>query len=438
MAKEQANSIMSFRSNTQTPANSEQGANAQAVSALLPNTVAAKAMAERLFSNSGHNSSILDTIAPIPNGQIQFKLLNTGLTDRVIVSFKGSIKLKNADTKDVIVKIAPEAPFNFIQNWNALFNGQTTVFSASGYETMALMNKRWKGTLLNNGALGSRSDNNVRVSRKFANITCDDKGTLNAGNGLCGYDSVTVKASQTATISFQMILFMPFVMREDIPIGLLAMQNNSITCNISISTSSVLGTSASTPFYISDTVPQTLTVDSASITGLPVQEYWETPDNAQLYAYFIANSYMYISAPNQTCQSTGQRALHYNLGNNFVLTGMLFTMRDNHGDLLDIINTIDNFELNYNNTVSVGRMPMDIRSFMQERYYEGAPTGLGQLLWDATTHEFQTNGLSDADFLDLYMANNPQVYCDVNSKVPVPINYSVATEMLVPSQVKIA
>lgn len=431
-----SNGNSAFRQNTSTPV-SAQNTQAQTPGAILPRTLAVKSLAENLFQASGYNCTILNQAAIIPNQSVSFNLTNTGLVEKVSLAIKGSINLKNTAGTTQDVSLAYDFPFNIIQNLNVLFNGQLTLVNASGYELLAMSGKRNKNVFLRDfSGYTGRTAKAARVSRDTANITVGAGLTLTAGDNICGYNKVTVAANTTGTLSFEIVLEIPFVFRHDTPLGLLALQNNSIVAQVNITAPSILGTTAQSPCYVATAVPSTLTVDSSAISATPVQYYWETPADKTLYAYFVANSYMLLSTPNLTAKTTGTQALQYQMQNNFILTALLLTARDSNGGLVDPVTSFDYPTLNYNNNTNVDRMPLQVREYLQERFYQNKPFGLGQVLWDACIHEYESNNLSDSSFLNMYTANNPQFYMDILNGVSVPLTYSALREIIVPAQVK--
>jgi len=314
--------------------------------------------------------------------------------------------------------------------------------NASAYELLALAAKRNKKVLHSVGYGAQFAQDQIRVSPKRASVwlnTTSPGGTLATGNSLTGYTSVSVNASSTCTVNFMLNIEIPFTLRTDLPIGLIALQNNSLICQVNVTAPALLGTTPVNPFYVATTIPATLSIDTApapAITGIPVQYYWETPANKNLYGYFVSNSYMNISIPSQSFKNTGSQAFQYQLQNNFILIGMLFTMRDSANALIDMATKSTNFFLNYNNTTSVDKQPQAVKEFLQEQYYEGSPTCKGQIIWDATIHEFESNGLIDTSFLDMYKATSPQFFMDIDSTVAAPGTFSAMREIIVPAQIR--
>jgi hypothetical protein len=427
---------MADNMNTSTPNRGQQN-----IAPMMPVTTQVKAMAEKFFNASGYNPSIINPIGVTPNGTTSFNLLNTGLVDKVVLSFSGSIPFKNADSSDQLINLAPEFPYNAIQNISVMYNGSVNILNASPYELLALSAKRGKNVFQEALIGGKPSQYGTTVSNKKASVTVDSatNGVLNIGNGLTGYSSLTVKGGKTCVVNWTFNITLPFTLRSDLPLGLLALQNNSIICQVNITAPALIGTTAQNPFYVPSSIPATLTLDATkptSIMATPVQYYWETPADKNLYGYFVSNSYMNISIPSQSFRGTGSQAFQYQLQNNYILTSMLFTLRDSANNLLDAPATLNNFFLNYNNTTSVDKQPQAIREFLQESHYEGTPVGLGQLLWDATIHEHESNGMISTSFLDMYKATSPQFFMDVNTSVLAPCTFSAMREIIVPAQIR--
>jgi hypothetical protein len=426
---------MAQTSNTGNPT----GGTGGGLNPAMPQTLKIKSMADAFMNESGYEVSILNPVGITPNGTINFNLLNTGLVDKLILSVSGTVPLKNAAGSAQVVQFAPEFPYNIINQINVTYNGSVSIVNASPYELLALSAKRNKHVIKHNsfGATYTQSQN--RVSPKRASVTAGAGGTLQTGNSLTGYTGVSIAANSTCTISFTLNIEIPFTLRTDLPIGLIALQNNSLICQVNVTSPALLGTTPANPFYVASAVPSTLTLDPAlttAITGQPVQYYWSTPANKNLYGYFVSNSYMNISIPSQSFKNTGNQAFQYQLQNNFLLLGMLFTIRDSGNNLIDVPSKTNNFFLNYNNTTSVDRQPQIVKEFLQDQYYEGSPTSQGQLLWDATIHEYLSNGLVDTSVLDMYRATSPQFFMDIDSTVSAPGTFSAMREIIVPAQIR--
>ncbi len=426
---------MANTANTGTP----QGGKGAGLNPMMPVTSKIKAMAEQFFNASGYQPSILNPFGVVPNGTINFNLSNTGLVDKLVLNINGSIPLKNTAGTTQVVNFAPEFPLNTISNINITYNGSVSLVNASPYELLALSAKRYKRVLQSSGFGATFNQNQLRVSPKRASIKAGAGGTLISGNSLTGYTGVTIDATSTCVISFSMNIEIPFTLRNDLPIGLIALANNSLICQVNVSAPAILGTTPANPMYVASAIPATLLLDPAlptSIIGQPVQYYWETPADKNLYGYFVSNSYMNISIPSQSFKNTGAQAFQYQLQNNFILIGMLFTLRDSGNNLIDAYSKLTNFFLNYNNTTSVDKQPQAIKEFLQEQYYQGSPVGMGQLLWDATIHEMESNGLIDTSFLDMYKATSPQFFMDIDSSVSAPGTFSAMREIIVPAQIR--
>lgn len=426
---------MAQTANTGTPA----GGKGAGLNPMMPVTSKIKAMAEQFFNQSGYQPTILNPVGIIPNGTINFNLMNTGLVDKLVLNIKGSLPIKNAKGTAQVVSLAPEFPLNTIGNINITYNGSVSIVNATPYELLALSAKRNKRVLFSDGFGASFGQDKVRVSPKRASVTAGAGGTLTAGNGLTGFSSVSVNANSTCILTYEMNIEIPFTLRSDLPIGLIALQNNSLICQVNISAPAVIGTTPLNPLYVASGDLATTTLDTAGTTSMlcqPVQYYWETPANKNLYGYFVSNSYMNISIPSQSFKNTGSQAFQYQLQNNFVLIGMLFTLRDSGNNLIDAYKKLNNFYLNYNNTTSVDKQPQSVKEFLQEMYYQGTPTALGQILWDATTHEYESNGLIDTSFLDMYKATSPQFFMDIDSSVATAGTFSAMREIIVPAQIR--
>jgi hypothetical protein len=236
-----------------------------------------------------------------------------------------------------------------------------------------------------------------------------------------------------------MYLEMPFTFRRDILLGLLPLQNNSVYANVQLTAPAILGTTAVSPLFVAGAIPATLSNSANAITVKPTYNFFAipSPNNVNLYGFFVARSYMLLSQPNNTVSNTGAEALQYSIPNNFYLVSMLSTIRDGNGDLVDVPTAMDYPYLNYNNTARVDRKSIRTKLAAQELYYGAIPCGPGQMLWDGASSGVLQNSAWSTAFLDMYLANNPQLRADIAAGTTTPISYSVCREQLVPAQVQV-
>jgi len=412
--------------------------------ALLPDTFTLVKMSEMFMERSESNCIQLNTVSLGLGQSTGFVINNVGLGESLELWIEGSIQLPNSDTSNSkTVNLTPDFPFNMVSNLLVQFNGQTVIDSLSGYELLGIMAKRYKGTLIGaKRSFGSVfSQNDARVPSAVAYVRAGNTDTtLNSseGNSLTGVTSVTVAANKTGQVNFGFYLRLPFTLRDDLLLGLIPMQNNSIYCNVSITTPSInVGASGPTsPIYGSD---GKISLGTCSIQAKPTYNFWAipVPNDPKLYAYLVSHSYMLLSQTNNPLSKTGAEALQYNLPNNYYLLGLILTIRDNNGALIDVASKVDNPYLSYNGTIRVDRRPIATRFARQTIYYEAVPSPLGQLLWDATDVSYLPNGTNTSKWLNMYLANNPQFVADIDSSVSVPGSFAVLREQLVPANVQI-
>lgn len=404
----------------------------------LPTTRQMKEMSEMFADISLPNSVRTDRGALIPGQQITLKVQNTGLGERLALEIKGSISLANTAVGAQDVSLSYEFPFNLISNLLTQFNGSTVIDSLSGYELLGVMMKRDKNVIIGGGAsAGAKfSQNILRVNGVTAWATSGTNLTVKStGNTLTGVEVVTVAGASTGVLNFGMVLEIPFTLRKDLLLGLLPMQNPNIYATIQITSPNVLGTTPASPLFVAGAVPATLTNSANAITVDPTYYFWSIPSGGdpRLYQYLCSHNYMLLSQSNLILSTNGKEALQFPVPNNFYLLSAMATLRDNTGTLVDVYSKLDNLYLSYNNTARVARMSMATRFAEQYRSYnQNSP--LGQMLFDCTDVERETNGLNMTKWLDMYKANNPLFIADVDATVASG-TYSVLREQLVPADV---
>lgn len=412
--------------------------------ALLPDTFTLIKMSEMFMERSEQNCIQLNNVNLRLGQATGFVINNVGLGESLELFISGNIKIKNNGAAAETVNLAPEFPFFLVSNLLVQFNGQTVIDSLSGYELLGVMAKRYKGCLIgvkrSFGAVFSQND--TRVPSAIAYVKAGNADTtLNTteGNSLTGVTSVTIAAGKTGQIDFGFYLRLPFTLRDDLLLGLIPMQNNSVYCNVSITCPGVnpqAANPASSPVYGGTA---NVVFDSADIQAKPTYVFWAipVPNEPKLYAYLVSHSYMLLSQVNNPLTKTGAEALQYNLPNNYYLMGLILTIRDSNGVLLDIPAKVENPYLSYNGTIRVDRRDIKTRFARQTIYYEAIASPLGQLLWDATDVSYLPNGTNTSKWLNMYLANNPQFVADIDASVTVPGSFSVLREQLVPANVQI-
>jgi len=321
------------------------------------------------------------------------------------------------------------------------FNGQTVISNLSGYELLGVMAKRHKNLLLGAGASGGTvfAQNLTRVDRTLAYVTAGANVVLATGNTLTGVTTASVAAASTGVLNFGFYLKLPFTLRKDLLLGLLPMQNNSVYCNVALTAPLVLGTTPEAPLSVAGAIPATLTNPANNINVFPQYNFWSipAPNDSRLYSFLVSHSYMLLSQANNAISQVGAEALSYNMPNNYYLLSLLLTLRNSGGVLSNIYADLENVFLNYNGTARVDRRRMAARAAGQFIQAEGIQSPPGQILWDATDVEYLPNGTNTSKWLNMYLANNPQLVADVAATFITPGRYSVLREQLVPANVQI-
>ena len=403
---------------------------------LLPDTIQVQEMADVFFENSEQNYLQLDSISLIPGRQTQFKLQNVGLGEGLELFITGSFGVQNTTAGVVTFNVSPEFPYNIISNLQLMFNGKVALINASGYELLRMMLKRNFGKLFVTtfDSLGTSAAQSMRIDRRVANMTVTG-GTPTAGDTLTGVTSFTVAAAATATVAFEMYLDISFVLRKDLPFGLVPMQHNAIYANVTINTNSLLSATFDTP--LQTPVMTGLNILNPVITGLPTYNFWGLPAQAQLYNFFVNNSYVITGYPRNPINNVGSRALAFNFPLNFWLISSMFTIR--HGvnqALANIRSNVDNPHLVYNGTIHVDRTDIRTRT-AREITNTGRVYPYGTLMFDgAQTNNLDGNSMNMSRWLNMYQANNPMYYADMIG-ITVPASFDVLLEQLIPNYVTV-
>lgn len=407
----------------------------------LPNTSQLYRISERLMANSEYNVTRLNQVNLVEAQQNAFQIRNVGLGESLELLITGTINLANAAGVVQNVVLAPEFPFNVIQRFLVEFNGQTPIDNLSGYELLGVMAKRNKGVFLGDGASAgaTHAQTFARVSRAVAWVQGDANVTVVAGNGLTGVASVNVGAAANGNLTFGCYLRLPFTQRQDLLLGLIPMQNNSVYADVQITLPTLLGTDARSPLFVAGAIPATLTYTVTGITGQPLYNFWAipNPNNVELYRYLCSHNYMLISQQNNVLSATGAEALQYNLPLNYFLVGMLLTMRDSTQALADPYTSLDLPFLDYNGTARYDRRDIQARQARYQIHAEGIPAGFGQIWYDGTDLEYQPNGTNMTRWIDMYQANNPRFVADVAAGFAINGTYSVLREQICPANVQL-
>lgn len=408
---------------------------------LLPDTLTLQRMSEAFMERSEYNCIQLNKVTLTPQQQKSFIINNVGLGESLELFVEGSISLVNTAATAQDVNISPDFPYNLLSNILVQFNGQTVITNLSGYEALGIMAKRYKGVLIGlQASAGSKKNDQLkcRVATGIAYVEAGANVTLTQGDGLTGVTKATVAANSTGVLNFGFYLQIPFTLRQDLLLGLIPMQNNSVYASVTLTVPALLGANAGSPLYVSGGVPSTLTA-TANITCQPTYNFWSIPmpNNPQLYAFLVSHSYMLLSQANNPINKTGAEALQYLLPNNYYLLSLLLTIRDSNNALVNVAQMVDNPFLSYNGTARVDRRDINTRMARQIIFYEGVPVPLGQLLWDGTDISYLTNGTNTTKWLNMYLANNPMFVADVASGFALPGSFSVLREQLVPANVQI-
>ena len=409
---------------------------------LLPDTLQVQQMADLFFERSEQNFLQLDRVALIPGSQTQFKLQNVGLGEGLELMVTGQFDIQNTTAGAVTVNFAPEFPYNIIADLRMMFNGKVAVISASGYDLFRVMQKRaYRSDFITTfNPVGGSPAQSMRVDRRIAaaEVSTVSGGVTSTapGDTLTGIASMTIPAAGVARVTFNAYLDISFVLRKDLPFGLIPMQHNAIYASVEVRANSILSTTFDTPLQMG--VITGINVLAPVITAQPTYSFWGLPDNPELYSFFVNNSYVLTNLSRNPIASTGARALTFNFPLNYWLIAAIFTVR--HGAaraLADVLLMVDNPVLIYNGTIHVDRTDMRTRT-AREIYHTGRMYPYGTVMFDgAQTNNLDGNSVNMARWLNMYLANNPLYHTDIVGGFTLPGSFDVLLEQLIPNHVTV-
>jgi len=407
---------------------------------LLPDTLQIQEMADIFFENSEQNYLQLNTVPVVPGQQSQFILQNVGLGESLELYVSGSFNLRNNHaTLARVLTIAPEFPFNIISNVQMMFNGKVALINASAYDLFRMMLKR---NYKNSGMLRTFNSGRspvgeyMRVDKRIANFNVS-AGTLTEGEALCGFTSLSIPAVTTVTVSFEFYLDISFVLRKDLPFGLVPMQHNAIYANMNLTAAALVAANHENPFHIAAGELANIEISAVNMNAEPVYNFWGLPNNPELYSFFVNNSYVLTAHPRNAITSAGARGLTFNFPLNYWLISAMFTPRENGGRLARIRDNINFPTLVYNGTIHVDRSPIRHR-IAREITHTGRAYPFGTLMFDgAQTNNLDGNSINMSRWLNMYQANNPQYFADIVGTFALPGTFDVLLEQLIPNYVTV-
>ena len=403
---------------------------------LMPDTLQLQEMADLFYENSEQNYLQLNNVQLTPGSQTQFKLQNVGLGEGLELMITGEFDLVNSGATEQSYTVAPEFPYNIISNLNLMFNGKVSLVNASGYELLTMMMKRNQRNTFVNSFKDTTGwvRQEMRVDNRIASLSITG-GSSSHGDTLTGIEKLNVPANTTARIQFGMYLDISFILRKDIPIGLIPMQHNSVYANVSITTKSLVGDTADFPFMRGGAIDTE--IENLSINVQPTYNFWGLPSDVNLYSYFVNNSYVVTTYPKNPINNVGEKALSFNFPLNYWLVSALFTIRKQGGNLANIREEIEQPYLMYNGTIIVDKSDIKTR-IAREILATGRQYPYGCLLFDgAQTNNLHGNSANMAKWLNMYQANNPVYYANVQPHVSMPGSFDVLLEQIVPNYVTV-
>lgn len=421
-------------------------------------TLIAKQQAQTLMERTLINLSEYGATNVMPGQQANIKHLNVGLGLGTWITVEADLRFSN--TTDAVLTAHQEFPFNLIKRFVTEFNGNNIIHNMTGYQIFINMCKRKPDMLQIDRANASTWYNTVIntlpqvASFTDGTMTSSTVSPANPGDGrkqtFCN-NVATVTVSDTKPLKFFFNIYVPFTLRDDIPIGMVPLQNNNIHAQMiftindivsnNLSAANVSAGKFTTCFGTTDSA--TLDLDNSSILIKPCLEYMSIPNpmmmsdgrvlsSEALYGYFTNTSYILQNIDTQTVNS-GVNAFNFSIPNNFLLLAITATAHDN-GALLDPYAVTDNWHLLVNNSLQLFRISTNRRRFMDSWYNRQVP--LGVMRFDLTEGvDLRENNLNTVKWLNLYDVNNPVWRCDIDTSVSGALDWSILMESLVPQNI---
>lgn len=369
--------------------------------------------------------------------QNSVRITSVGLGYRIVRKHVSTFSLVNANTAAAVAKISPWAPYNLENNVTVTLNGGAVTYSADGPSTLLVSQRTRRGALAQNPSTGA-------MSGALVSVTSDANATLTASTAtgqLSGYDSVSIAASSTGTVTMTWFEVIKLALSRNTLLGALPLQNNSVFAQLQ-TTLGQSGASSSTkqgtPFY---DVAAGLTVTVSDVISA-TYEFWSVPTDPTLYAPLVANSYQVQQQKAIVTASSGAEAFKYNLPQNTYLLTAHFLSTDSTGAYIvasgDQMGGFTLARLIYNggSIRPVQLHPGRHRALQFSDY--GADLGLlpGYFLWDGENTADDLSESDQAGWVDTYAAATPQFSNDVASSVSLNMTTSITRETVIPGAVQ--
>lgn len=367
-----------------------------------------------------------------PGDDDSIRITSVGLGWRIRSHHSVTFNFSNSAASAVTVNLSGHFPFNLLANTNIQINGGTSTYSASGPSGLVVYGRNRRGFFApqNNG-----------LSQALCRITVGAGLTLTQSSlfSFSGYSSVSVAAStENAQMTIDFYTFEKVAYNEDTLLGALPLQNNSVYAQLTRTlASSFIGSQPNIPMYVTGGVPSTLTVTLANYEVEQYYDFWSVPNNAQLYAPMVNNSYQVQEQKNMTVNATGSEAMTYDFPQNQFLVAAHILGRDGNNNPL-AWNALPLARIVYNGS-SIIPVVMDADTTRSEQYADyGADIFAipGYRLWDGDATTDSITMSDEAGWVDTYNAATPQMVNDVATTVVTPITYSVTREVVIAGAVQ--
>lgn len=379
------------------------------------------------------------------NTQLNQSTVNVGGQDIIRISSVGIgtmtyrhhhlvINLKNNATTAQTVNLSPTFPYDYISSTEIGINVGSKTYSASGPAGLYVIGRVHRGSLraVNNGL-----DPAICTVSFGSNLT----PTASSSFTLSGYDSVSVAASSSGTITADFITVEKMVYTLDSMIGGLPLQNNSVFATLTTTgVSTLIGSDVTTPLFVTGGPPSTLTGTGVDTIDSEY-DYWGVPSDPALFAAMVTNSYQVLEQKGGSTNSTGQGAITYDIPQNELLIALHLTAIQGASGSKTFLTPaqIQQIKVQYNGgkVVPVEEYYFRQRAKQYLAYGYDAQQLPGYRMWDGDDTSDQINNTDSAGWLDAYTAASPQFVADLASSVTTPVNYSITRESIGQGQVQV-
>ena len=370
------------------------------------------------------------SLANFAGAEPAIRVPNVGLGYRIVREHNLTITLDNTAASAVTINFGSRFPYDLISKSTLDINGGGTPFSASGWGSLLALGRQRPGFWKSSG------DNAPGLSRALVRISASG-GTLNANTSgqwsASGYQSVTVAASTTCTLTVTFYTIEKLAKDRTGLIGALPLQNNSTYATLTTKIlGAITGTNAQFPLWVATTFPSTVTVGVPSYTISGRYKFWSVPSNQALFAEMVSNSYQIQEASGVQIPATGNDAFKYDLPQNCYFGAAHMQFVDGNGAFI-AFDDISPLKVEYNaGSVIPVNEPQGTQRAEQYADYDGDLANLpGYVLWDGDNTSESLLDTDDTGWINTYAVAKPQLVADVAGGVVTPALATITREVLV-------